>query len=59
VEPTTDRNHCGACGRRCRAGEDCVEGACRSRFDAGVDAGTDAGSDAGEDAGVDAGTEAE
>jgi len=59
VEPETDRNHCGECGRRCRAGEDCVEGTCRSRTDAGVDAGTDAGVDAGEDAGVDAGTEAE
>ena len=64
VEPATDRSHCGACGRRCRAGEDCVEGACRSRFDSGVaDSGVDGGTeddlDAGTDSGIDAGLEGE
>ncbi|MCA9615254.1 MAG: hypothetical protein H6721_23595 [Sandaracinus sp.] len=55
VDVTTNRENCGACGRRCRAGEDCASGVCRSRTDAGADAGTDAGADAGIDGGIDAG----
>lgn len=46
----TDREHCGACERRCDFGEDCVSGECQERIrDAGpVDAGTDSGpADAG------------
>lgn len=57
VDLTANREHCGACGRRCRAGEDCVSSTCRPR--AGADAGVDAGTDAGVDAGVDAGDDEE
>lgn len=55
VDVTSNREHCSACGRRCRAGEDCVDSVCRLRpgLDAGVDAGTDAGVDAGEEEGGD------
>jgi hypothetical protein len=31
TDVTTDRLHCGACGRACAAGFDCVSGACRPR----------------------------
>lgn len=65
VDPVTDREHCGGCGNRCRAGFDCVAGVCRSRRDAGseaeldggllVDAGADGGTEPGDDAGLDGG----
>jgi hypothetical protein len=55
VDTLANRNHCGACGMRCRSDQRCDAGACVSRFDAGTepDAGID---DAGvEDAGIDDG----
>lgn len=31
IDTKTDENHCGACGRKCRTGEECVAGACRPK----------------------------